>query len=58
MIGNKYIITGMLMEVVSDKGDKWQLRNHTTGETVLLDKAFLEKSIRLGKAEEVPAEQP
>ena len=55
MIGKQFIITGMLMEVVADEGEKWKLRNHTTNETLLMDKAFLDKSIRLGKVEEVPA---
>ena len=53
MIGNKYLISGMIMEVVAEEGDQWKLLNHTTGETVLLAKSFLEKSIRLGKAEQV-----
>ena len=41
------------MEVIAEEGTKWVLQNHTTGERVLLDKDFLEKSIKLGKAEEV-----
>ena len=41
------------MEVIADEGDKWKLLNHTTHETVKLDKSFLEKSIKLGKVEEV-----
>ena len=53
MINRKFIITGMLMEVIADEGDKWKLLNHSTNETVLLDKTFLEKSIKLGKVEEV-----
>ena len=53
MINKKFIIAGMLMEVIEDAGDKWKLLNHTTNETVLLDKSFLDKSIRLGKVEEV-----
>ncbi|MEJ2142202.1 MAG: hypothetical protein P8Y24_07575 [Gammaproteobacteria bacterium] len=53
MIGKKFMITGMQIEVVSDEGDKWQTRNLTTGEMVLFDKAVLEKAIRLGKAEEI-----
>lgn len=43
----------MVMEVIGEQGDKWKLLNHTTHETVLLDKSFLDKSIRLGKIEEV-----
>lgn len=55
MIGKKYILTGMLMEIVADEGEKWKLRNYTMNETILMDKAMLEKSIKLGKAEEVLA---
>ena len=43
----------MVMEVIADEGDKWLMLNHTTQQTVLFDKAFLEKSIKLGKAQEV-----
>lgn len=43
----------MVIEIVSDKGDKWETRNITTEETVLFDKSVLERAIRLGKAEEV-----
>lgn len=53
MIGKIFVISGMEIEIVSDAGDKWQTRNITTHETVLFDKAFLEKAIRLGKAEEI-----
>ena len=55
MTGKQYIISGMLMEVVADEGEQWKLRNHTTKETILMDKDVLERSIKLGKAEEVPA---
>lgn len=41
------------MEIVSEKGDKWEVRNITTHETVLFEKAVLERAIRLGKAEEI-----
>jgi hypothetical protein len=53
MMGKKFIISGMKIEIVSDKGDKWETRNITTNETVLFDKAVFEKAIRLGKAEEL-----
>lgn len=53
MLGNKYIITGMFMEVIADEGDSWALRNHTTKETIRLDKRVLEQSLKLGKAEPV-----
>ena len=41
----------MLIEIVSEAGDKWEARNITTQETVYFDKFFLEKAIKLGKAE-------
>jgi hypothetical protein len=53
MIGKKYVLSGMQIEIVSDKGDKWEVRNITTHEIVLFDKAVLEKAIKLGKAEEI-----
>lgn len=53
MMGKKFIITGMKIEILVDEGDKWRTRNITTNETVLLDKAVLEKALKLGKAEEI-----
>ena len=53
MIGKRFVISGMEIEVVSDKGDKWETRNITTNETVMFDKAVLENAIKLGKAEEI-----
>lgn len=53
MFGKKFSITGMTLEVVSDEGDKWKLRNVTTNEIILMDKSVLDKSIRLGQAEEI-----
>ena len=53
MIGKKFIITGMRIEIIADKGDKWQVRNLTTRETLFFDKAFFEKAMKLGKVEEV-----
>ena len=44
----------MLIEIVSDEGDKWKTHNITTSETVFFDKSVLEKAIKLGKAEEIP----
>lgn len=43
----------MQIEIISDKGNRWEARNVTTGETVFFDKLVLDKAIRLGKAEEV-----
>ena len=50
------MIAGMLIEIVSDEGDKWQTRNLTTNESLLFDKSVLEKAVKLGKAEEIPGE--
>lgn len=53
MIGKKFMITGMLIEIVSDQDDKWETRNLTTNEIVYFDKFVLDKAIKLGKAEEI-----
>ena len=52
-IGQKFMISGMTIEIVSDGGDKWETRNITTKEIVFFDKSVLLKAIKLGKAEEV-----
>lgn len=51
--GRKFAISGMTIEVIADLGDRWETRNITTHETVLMDKQVLEKAVRLGHAEEV-----
>lgn len=56
MIGKRFFISGMRIEIVSDEGDKWQVRNLTTHQTLLFDKAVLDQAIRLGKAEEISSE--
>lgn len=53
MIGKKIMISGMIIEIVSDDSDKWETRNVTTNETVFFDKAVLDRALRLGKAEEI-----
>lgn len=53
MIGKKYMISGMAIEIISDDGESWQVRNLTTRETILFDKSVLQKAIKLGKAEEL-----
>lgn len=53
MIGKKFIISGMTLEVISDKGDKWETCNTTTKETVMMSKTVLQNAIKLAKAEEV-----
>jgi hypothetical protein len=52
-IGQKYYISGMTIEVVSDDGERWETRNITTRDTVFFDKSVLLKAIKLGKAEEI-----
>ncbi|MCP4077198.1 MAG: hypothetical protein GY744_13570 [Gammaproteobacteria bacterium] len=52
MIGKRFIISGMTLEIISDAGEKWETRNITTRETVFFDKKILDNAIRLGKAEE------
>lgn len=53
MIGKKFMISGMSLEIMSDAGDKWETRNITTAETVYFDKSVLLNAIKLGKAEEI-----
>jgi hypothetical protein len=53
MIGKRFSISGMIIEIVSDHGEKWETRNLTTRQTVFFDKKFLQDSIKLGKAEEL-----
>jgi hypothetical protein len=53
MIGKKYMISGMAIEIISDNDERWECRNITTNETVSIKKAVLENAIKLGKAEEI-----
>ena len=53
MIGRKFIISGMTIEIISDHGDRWETRNITTKETIFLKKTDLKDAISLAKAEEV-----
>ncbi|MCG6939009.1 MAG: hypothetical protein LJE83_12670 [Gammaproteobacteria bacterium] len=53
MIGKKFKITGMVIEIVSDDGESWETRNITTSETVFINKLILQNAIKLGKAEEI-----
>ena len=52
-LGQKIMISGMTIEIVSDAGEKWETRNITTKETVFFDKLVLLNAIKLGKAEEI-----
>ena len=51
MIGEKVFISGMAIEIILDDGERWECRNITTKETVLIKKSVLENAIKLGKAE-------
>ena len=53
MVGKKFEISGMIIEVISDDGDRWKMLNGTTKETVYFYKKFLQDAVSLGKAEEV-----
>ena len=53
MIGKKYNISGMTIEIISDDGERWKTHNVTTNEIIYFDKSTLEKAIKLGKAEEL-----
>ena len=53
MLGKKFIISGMTIEIISDQGEQWETRNTTTNEIILMDKQVLQKAIKLGKAESV-----
>jgi len=53
MIGKKFSISGMLIEILSEQDARWQTRNITTRETVFIDKSVLNNAIKLGKAEEI-----
>ena len=52
-VGQKFIISGMTIEVVFDDGDRWETRNTTTREIVFFDKPVLLNAVKLGKAEEI-----
>ena len=53
ILGKKFIISGMTIEVVADDGERYEALNTTTKETVFMEKRVLESAIKLGKAEEI-----
>lgn len=53
MIGKTFMISGMVIEIISDDGERWETRNTTTKETVFFDKSVFDRAIKLGKAEEI-----
>jgi len=54
MIGRRFTISGMTIEIVTEDGERWEARNTTTRETVFIEKSVLQNAIKLGKAEEIP----
>jgi hypothetical protein len=55
LVGKRFAISGMTIEVLSDQGDKYQVRNVTTRDILEMDKTMLVNAIKLGKAEQIPA---
>ena len=55
MIGKKFMISGMVIEIISEDGDRWETLNITTKETIYFNKVFLKDAIKLGKEEETSA---
>jgi len=41
----------MILDVVYDAGERWECRNTTTRKTIFMDKAVIDRAIRLGQAE-------
>ena len=56
MIGKTISISGMVIEIISDAGERWECRNITTQEALFIDKSVIEKAIKLGKAEVVSSQ--
>lgn len=53
MIGKGFMVSGIIIEVIANDGDRLQTRNITTRKTVFFDRSALEKAIKLGMAEEI-----
>ena len=53
LTGKQFSISGMTIEVLSDEGDQYQVRNLTTREVLKMDRSMLVNAIKLGKAEEI-----
>lgn len=51
MIGKVLRISGMLVEIIADDGERWECRNVTTRDTIFIRKTVIESAIKLGKAE-------
>jgi hypothetical protein len=53
MIGKKFVISGMVIEILADDNERWKTRNDTTREIIFMNKSVLEHAVKLGKAEEI-----
>ena len=56
MIGKTIEIAGMVIEILAEDGDNWKCRNLTTRESLVMQKAVIDKAIRLGQAHVVSRE--
>jgi hypothetical protein len=54
LVGKRFTISGMIIEVLSDAGEQWQVRNITTRDILKMNKSVLANAIKLGKAEALP----
>ncbi|MDH5784863.1 MAG: hypothetical protein OEZ16_04545 [Chromatiales bacterium] len=52
IVGKRFIIAGMTIDVISEDGERYVTRNITTSETVYMEKRVLENAIKLGEADE------
>ncbi|MCW8888905.1 MAG: hypothetical protein OQK25_07575 [Gammaproteobacteria bacterium] len=53
MIGKRFELPDMIIEIISDNGDSWKTRCIATKKTDLMNKQVLQNAIRLGRAKEV-----
>ncbi len=53
MIGKKYEIAGMILDIIGDAGEPWEVKNMTTQEIIFFNKIQLQDAIKLGKVVDV-----
>jgi hypothetical protein len=53
MIGKKYEIAGMILEIKDDAGEEWVIINTTTKDIINFNKIQLQDAIKLGKVVDV-----
>jgi len=53
MIGKKYEIAGMILDIIGDAGEQWEVKNMTTQEIIFFNKIQLQDAIKLGKVVDV-----